>query len=149
MSDSNPTKDELAQQLADAQQENAALRTQLAGVGRVYAPAQTFQLSEGDRQEVETFGVVNIGGRRYTREEVLDKLAGTPQAGVEIDEPAAQLDQRAQTAGRRASAVEGVDFIYPSVAPGQIDPAVAGTPGINGPAADAVPAADDEPAPAI
>lgn len=148
MSETNPTKDELADQLAAAQRENTALRTQLAGVGRVYAPAQTFQLSEGDRQDLETFGVVNIGGRRYTREEVLDKLSGTSQSGVQIDEPAALLDQRARTEVRRESAVEGVDFIYPSVAPGQIDPAVAGTPGINGPAADAV-HADDETTPAV
>jgi hypothetical protein len=114
--------------------ENEQLRGQLAasGASKVAAPAHTFQLSEGDRQELAMRGVLAVGGRVRTREEVRAML---PESQRNVDlgtaEPAFPAD-----AERVRDGVEGVDFIYPSVAPGLIDPAVAGTPGINGPSAD-------------
>lgn len=133
------TKDQIAAERDKLREENQRLRGQLAAAGRPgYQPSQTFTLSEGARQELESTGVANINGRRMTREDVLAEL-GDDQAAVEIAEPAEALDQRGAVAERRAaSAIPGFDFIYPSVAPGQIDPAVAGTPGISGPAADVV-----------
>lgn len=140
------TKDQIAEERDRLKAENAALRQQLAAggvTGRVVAPTQTFQLSEGDRQELATRGVVSVGGRLLTADEVRERLPEN-QRGIDLgDAPVpADLDR---LRGRQSSAVEGVDFIYPSVAPGQIDPAVAGTPGISGPAADpvTVPAADE------
>lgn len=130
------TKEEITAQRDQLRAENENLRGQLAAAGvqrGAYQPAQQFQLSEGDRQELATRGVVNIGGRMLTRDEVAAKL-GDKQPSDRVDlgdaEPPAGT-----TAAARNAAVEGVDFIYPSVAPGVIDPAVAGTPGINGPAA--------------
>lgn len=116
--------------------ENENLRGQLAAAGAATrgpaAPQHTFQLSEGDRQELAMRGVLAVGGRVRTREEVRAML---PESQRNVDlgtaEPAFPAD-----AERVRDGVEGVDFIYPSVAPGFIDPAVAGTPGINGPAAD-------------
>lgn len=132
------TKDQISEERDGLREENRRLRAQLTAAGRtpgVAAAQHTFQLSEGDRQELETYGVVNIGGRRMTREDVLERL-GADQQNVPIDEPSPDLDRRNDVAGQRPNAgIPGVDFIYPSVAPGLIDPAVAGTPGISGPAA--------------
>jgi hypothetical protein len=132
------TKESIAAERDQLREENAALRAQLAAAGQprgAYQPAQTFQLSEGERQELERYGVANVGGRRMTREEVFAKL-GDDQQTVEIGEPSPALDQRdSPLATRPQSAVPGVDYVYPSVAPGEIDPAVAGTPGISGPPA--------------
>lgn len=128
-------------ELAALRAENARLRQQVLASGQQPAgPAQaqhTFTLTEGDRQELELYGVATIGGRLMTVE---DARAAAEGAGLEvtIEEPSEALDRRAQVAteqGERA-AVRGFDYVYPSVAPGQIDPKVAGTPGINGPAAD-------------
>jgi hypothetical protein len=141
------TKEEIAAQrdaLQDErdalQAENENLRGQLAAAGAartggspVAAPAHTFELSEGDRQELAMRGVLAVGGRLRTRDEVRDML-GEDQRNVDLGTAEPQLPP-----GYRSDrgAVEGVDFVYPSVSPGRIDPAVAGTPGINGPAADA------------
>jgi hypothetical protein len=133
------TKDDIAKDRDRLKAENEALRRQLAaaggGPGRVVAPQQTFMLSEGDRQELAARGVVNVGGRLLTADEVRARLP-EGQRDVDLgDAPVpADLDR---IRGRSSNAVEGVDFIYPSVAPGQIDPSVAGTPGISGPAATA------------
>jgi hypothetical protein len=138
--DQNPapapgTKAALEAELASARRENENLRGQLtaAGVGpRVQQPAHTFQLSEGDRQELVAFGRVNVGGVMRTRDEIADML-GPDQQDVDLG------DAEPTAIGlppQRRSAVEGVDFVYPSVEPGYIDPKVAGTPGINGPSAD-------------
>lgn len=120
--------------------ENENLRGQLAAAGAARPAAAApvehrFMLSEGDRQELELRGVVNIGGRQYTTAEVRKLLAADPRlAGVEIaDAPAATETRVAPT--RLQGHAPGVDFVWPSVAPGAVDPAVAGTPGINGPAA--------------
>jgi hypothetical protein len=121
--------------------ENERLRGQLAAAGAavgVVAPVHRFFLTEGDRQELELYGVANINGRRMTTEEVRAELAKSDtQSGVEIADADPALSRAGDVAGQRAaSAVPGVDFVYPSVAPGKIDPAVAGQPGINGPAAE-------------
>jgi hypothetical protein len=126
------TKEEITAERDQLRTEVEQLRGQLAAAGaRVPAPQYTFQLSEGDRQELVQRGVVNIGGRRMTREDVAAELS-VDQLDVELGD-ATPVDAPAPA---RTGAVEGVDFIYPSVAPGLIDPAVAGTPGINGPAAE-------------
>ena len=55
-----------------------------AGGRRADSPAaHRFVLSEGDRQELEMRGVVNIGGKQRTREEVLAMLDDA-QGAVEI-----------------------------------------------------------------
>lgn len=139
------TKDEIAAQRDQLAQENVALKAQLAAAGRPAAPGtqHVFQLSEGDRQELEIRGVVAINGRLMTKAEVEQAMADAGQRGVTIKHApeATKVPVTEDTAGR-GPGIEGVDFIYPSVERGKIDPAVAGTPGINGPAADAtVPAA--------
>ena len=149
MTENNPpeapapgTKADLEQQLAAARAENVALtaRLEAAGGQRGTAPVQhKFTLTEGDRQELGLYGVATIGGRLMTREEAQEaaEQAGQP---VEIDEPSAELDRRpglVRQLGERGQGVRGFDYVYPSVAPGKIDPAVAGTPGVHGPAASA------------
>lgn len=134
------TKDDIAAERDQLRAENENLRGQLAAAGA--RPAGTrrveFQLSEGERQELAANGVVNVGGVRMTREDVEARLGGR-QAGIDLGD-ADPVDGGAVEQGERG-AVRGVDYIYPSVRPGAIDPAVAGTPGINGPSADDVPEA--------
>jgi hypothetical protein len=122
---------------ASLRQENAQLRAQLAAAGgRVQQPQHTFQLSEGDRQELEIRGVVNIGGRMMTKDDVEKAMAAAGQRGVTIaDAPKETKVDPALIEARGGKGVLGVDFVYPSVERGRIDPAVAGTPGISGPAA--------------
>lgn len=147
------TKDDIAAERARLRAENNTLKAQLSQAGATpgaYRPAQTFQLSEGDRQELEMRGVVNIGGRLLTKAQVEQRMAAAGQRGVTIDDApdATKVDQRIIDQAERGAGTRGVDFVYPSVAPGQIDPAVAGTPGISGPPADPdtldVPAQDGE-----
>lgn len=141
------TKDEIAAERDQLAAENEQLRSQLAAIGaaapgQAATPQHTFQLSEGDRQELGIRGVVNIGGRLMTKEMVEAKL-GDDQRDVDIPDapegtrvPAqmiAEADARARSGG-----IRGVDFVYPSVQPGGIDPKIAGTPGISGPPAEAV-----------
>jgi len=140
------TKDDIAAERDALKAENEQLKARLAEASsaaaelapaRGYAPAQTFQLSEGDRQELIAHGVVNVGGVAMTRDDVRAKL-GDDQQNVDLG--TAEIDPATAAAmqqHRPQGAQPGVDFVYPSVAPGQIDPAVAGTPGISGPAADA------------
>jgi hypothetical protein len=138
------TKEDIAAARDALQRENEQLRGQLAaaGAGRAYQPAAQFVLSEGNRQELLAHGVTVIGGRRVTRDEVEAAVAGNPAYdGVDLGDTD-PVEQPA--AGRRSAGVLGVDFIYPSVAPGYIDPAVAGTPGINGPPATEIPALDND-----
>jgi hypothetical protein len=120
--------------------ENENLRGQLAAAGAARpgqaAPVQhTFQLSEGDRQELEIRGVINVGGRLVTTAEVREML-GEDQKGVKIAEaPEGTRVDPALIQKVTGPGVAGVDFVYPSVERGKIDPAVAGTPGISGPPA--------------
>jgi hypothetical protein len=132
------TKDDIAAERDALRAENENLRGQLtaAGTGQPgrAAPVQhTFILSEGNRQELAATGVTNIGGRQMTRAQVAELLTDD-QRNVDIPE----VDPAAATVlppARPNLGIPGVDYVWPSVAPGVIDPAVAGTPGINGPAA--------------
>lgn len=142
-------RDALRERVGQLEEENATLRAGAPAVGRASVPQHQFVLSEGDRQELELNGRVNIGGKLLTKADVVAKMAAADnggrndQSGVEISDPepgspaALNADrvntERARVGGR---GVEGVDYVWPSVAPGEIDPAVAGTPGISGPAAD-------------
>lgn len=127
-------------ELANLRAENARLRAQLLASGQQpTGPAQaqhTFTLTEGDRQELELYGVATVGGRLMTIDDV---RAAAADAGLEVSlaDPSEALDRRDLVAAQQErTAVRGVDYVYPSVAPGQIDPKVAGLPGINGPAAE-------------
>lgn len=124
-------------EVASLRQENAQLRAQLAAAGgRVQQPEHVFQLSEGDRQELEIRGVVNIGGKLMTTEQVREAMAAAGQRGVEVADAPEETRVRPEVidSAERAG-VRGVDYVWPSVSPGRIDPAVAGTPGISGPSA--------------
>jgi hypothetical protein len=129
------TKDEIAAERDQLKDENERLRSQLAATGtaagRTPQAQHTFQLSEGDRQELAAHGQVNIGGVMRTREEI-EGMLGPDQMDVDLGdaEPAQQGPPQ-----QPRSEIRGVDYVYPSVRPGEIDPAVAGTPGISGPAA--------------
>jgi hypothetical protein len=142
------TKDKIAADRDRLATENVALKAQLEAAGRPGPTTQhVFQLSEGDRQELEIRGVVAIGGRLMTKADVEKAMAEAGQKGVKIkDAPPETAVKITDSTPGRGPGVEGVDYIYPSVERGKIDPAVAGTPGISGPAADAKPAADDVPA---
>lgn len=143
------TKDEIAAERDQLRAENENLRGQLAasGVRRPAPVSHEFMLSEGQRQELLTNGVTTIGGVRTTREDIERRLS-TRQADVELGD-AEPVDGGVGV--RVQGNTPGVDFVYPSVYAGAIDPAVAGTPGISGPAAytdEAPPAPDTVPAPA-
>lgn len=137
------TKADLEAERDALRAENENLRGQLAAAGaarQTAAPQHVFQLSEGDRQELEIRGVVSIGGRLMTTAEVRQALAaaGAGQEHVEIaDAPEGTRVDPGRRGGLTGPGVRGIDFVYPSVARGLIDPAVAGVPGINGPAAPA------------
>lgn len=127
------TKDEIAADRDRLQLENEQLRGSLAAAGvgpRVQQPAHTFQLSEGQRQELVMNGYTNINGVIRTRDEVQEML-GEDQAAVELgdgDPPAGTPVVQPR------SEIRGVSHVYPSTRPGFIDPSVAGLPGISGPA---------------
>ena len=126
------TKDQIAEARDALRAENEPLRGQLAaaGVRRGGPVSHEFVLSEGERQELLTTGVTTHNGVRLTREDVERKLT-TRQADLELGD----VDPAAALPGRPATNIPGFDYVYPSVQRGAIDPAVAGTPGINGPAA--------------
>ncbi|MDQ1700689.1 MAG: hypothetical protein QOG34_2552 [Frankiaceae bacterium] len=132
------TKDEIAAQRDQLVEENNRLKAQLAATGRV-APTgadvapQRFALSEGDRQEIVSRGVTVINGRRMTRQDVADAL-GSDGEGIDLGD-AEPADGLGQVPPEDRAGIRGFDYVYPSVKPGFIDPAVAGTAGINGPAA--------------
>lgn len=133
------TKEDIAAQRDALLAENEMLQNRLAaataaGVGpRVQQAEHTFILSEGARQELLINGQTNIGGVMRSRTDVR-KLLGKEQQNVDLGsaDPPAGLPKAAER-----GKVRGVDFVYPSVEPGFIDPELAGTPGINGPAAKA------------
>jgi hypothetical protein len=131
------TKEDIAAERDRLAAENEQLKSQLAAVGagtagRAAVPEHTFLLSEADRQELEQRGWINYRGRVMTTADVREELG--PKSKVPIADAPASAPKPPVLAVREG--VPGVDFVYPSVAPGQIDPAVAGTPGISGPAAE-------------
>jgi hypothetical protein len=114
--------------------ENGRLRAATAvPTAAAGAVQHQFFLTEGARQELELNGNAVINGRMMTIDQVRAELS-PEQSQIQIDGP--PEDRPMPAGGRPASATPGVDFVYPSVAPGLIDPAVAGQPGINGPAAE-------------
>lgn len=130
-------KEDIAAERDQLKAENDLLRAQLAAAGRpagAVQPTHTFQLSEGDRQELAIRGEINVGGRMLTADQVAEKL-GPNQQGIDLGDA---TPPPAGPGEAPRSAVRGVDYVYPSVAPGQIDPAVAGTPGISGPAGEPI-----------
>ncbi|SCF22654.1 hypothetical protein [Micromonospora mirobrigensis] len=118
------TKDEIAAERDQLRAENEQLRGQLttAGVPRLEneaAPRRPF-LSEGERQELETYGVTNspFTGQRLQADEVRAELATSDdQQGVEIGEAAPGLAREVPPT-RERTPIEGVDYVWPSVAPG-------------------------------
>lgn len=142
------TKADVEAQRDALRAENENLRGQLAAAGatrQTATPQHVFQLSEGDRQELEIRGVVSINGRLMTKAEVEAAMAEAGQRGVTIrDAPEGTRVDAGRLAGLTGPGVRGIDFVYPSVARGLIDPAVAGTPGINGPAATETAATVDD-----
>jgi hypothetical protein len=130
-------KEQIEAERDELREENHRLKAQLAAAGRparANQAEQQFVLSEGHRQELVANGVVNVNGRRMTRADVEEAL-GDEQQGLELGdaEPADGLGEQLE---QERAGIRGFDYVYPSVAPGLIDPAVAGTPGINGPSAD-------------
>lgn len=113
------------------------LRGQLAASGANrpgVAPVQhQFVLNQAQLMELESTGFTLVDGVQTSAADVR-KMLGKDQRGITINEPKTPITPI--PVRERQAAVPGVDFVYPSVAPGQIDPAVAGTPGISGPAAD-------------
>lgn len=131
------TKEDIAAERDLLREENEQLRSQLtqataAPTAAPYAPSARFVLSEGDRQELVQHGQVNINGRMRTADEVRSML-DDDQRGIDLGSAKPPVQP---TALQERGAVRGVDYVWPSVAPGEIDPAVAGQPGISGPAAD-------------
>lgn len=137
------SKADLEQRVQQLEEDNDRLRGQLAAAGArpaSVAPAP-FVLTEGDRQQLEATGFATIGGRVLLTEEVRELLGA--DSGVEIRDvsetqrAAAESTVRALRVGTGAEqqGIRGVTHVWPSVEPGGIDPAVAGTPGISGPAA--------------
>lgn len=130
------TKAEIEAERDALRAENENLRGQLAAAGAargVRAPVQhTFVLSEGQRQELALNGNVLIDGKYRTADEV-DAMLGSEQSAVPLEVP--EQTRRLPKEVTREK-VAGIDFIYPSVAYGKLDPAVADQPGVNGPAAD-------------
>lgn len=116
------TKAELEERAARLEADNERLRGQLAtaGAGQRIAQAtpRTPWLSEGERQELEAYGaaVSPFTGQRVTADEAREAYPD-----VEIREAKPGAVRAAGPAPRRtAQPREGVDFVYPSVAPGQL-----------------------------
>jgi hypothetical protein len=133
------TKEQIAAQRDKLASENTILRAQLAAAGRPagVTPAQhTFQLSQGDLSDLERNGWMWSGAQVMTVADVRAALRGTPQEDIKIVEP----DNPQVPRPVEPTNIRGFDYTYPSVSRGLIDPALAGTPGINGPAADVKPA---------
>lgn len=127
-----PATKDAPSELVSLRQENARLRAQLAATGRTAALAaeHTFVLSEGARQELLATGRATIDGRSYTRAEVEAELGRSEtQGGVDLE---GAPDPAPLPVAPAPTNIRGVDFVYPSVARGELDPAVAGAPGISG-----------------
>lgn len=142
----DPKTDPKADRIAELEAENTRLKGDLAAAStrRPYVAAVP-QLTEGDRLQAEQLGYATVGGVVYTRDELVAKLKEWGQEGVTIGQPApAQREEAARLVGAlrqdkdAATSPEGIrgfTHVWPSVAPGRIDPTVAGLPGVNGPSA--------------
>jgi hypothetical protein len=79
------TKEEITAERDRLRADNAALRAQLAAsTGQPPAAVHRFQLSEGDRAELEMHGRANIGGELMTADEVRAKLAETEDQALVV-----------------------------------------------------------------
>lgn len=147
-----PTKDELEAENAQLREELDRTRGQLTearaglgGVQRVTFPTSPgFQLSEGVRQDLEQQGVArdpNTGAELLASDFDVEVRTAAGKLNLE------QAQRRRDQAGGRDEGIRGVDYVYPSVAPGvlaadaPVRGAVADTTRIEGvdddPAADA------------
>jgi hypothetical protein len=131
------TKDDIAAQRDALLAENERLRGQLATAGvrpaNVPAGRPPF-LTEGERQELLMRGATNdpFGGGLMTLTTARERFdSDLDDATQEAEDAAVRLDVEAA----ERPAIRGVTHVYPSVAPGVLDPAAAGQPGISGPAA--------------
>lgn len=105
--------------------ENEQLRGQLAAAGATgrrefQAQARRPFLSEGERQELALYGETNspFTGERLTTEQVRAELAESDtQREVEIPDP---VVPRQAPARKDRTPIGGVDYVYPSVAPGRL-----------------------------
>ncbi|RQW83559.1 hypothetical protein [Micromonospora globispora] len=137
--DTKPTN--LQAENARLRAENERLRGQLAAAGASTragtVPAAKPYLTEGERQDLITFGVTNDvhAGQRMNLHDAAKRYPDADLADATDDAKTAADRDRTEAVER--TSVRGVDYVWPSVEPGKIDPAVAGTPGINGPSADA------------
>ena len=112
-------RDQLRAQLEAAQAENEGLRGQLATAGANTSPARVtfvdrppYPLSEGERQALITEGVISspFNGRQMLASDY--DLEVTTDAGRER-----LAAVQAKSEGDRQG-IRGVDYVYPSVAPG-------------------------------
>lgn len=132
------TKAALEQEVARLRAENEQLRGSLAASGArpaANAPAALPFLTEGQRQELLTFGQTARagGGPLLSLSEARDLW---PDAELDdATDQAKATDERLRTEVVERAGIRGFDYVYPSVAPGVLDPAVVGTPGISGTAA--------------
>lgn len=117
------TKDEIAAQRDALVAENERLKGELAAARAggaspamvtLAAPAPDF-LSEGDRQAMEINGVVNraTDGREL--------LASDFGIDVKTEQGRANLERAQARKAEGRTAIRGVDYVYPSVAPGVLD----------------------------
>lgn len=119
------TKADLEARVADLEAERDQLHGQLAAAtaatpGPVQAAPRRPFLSEAERAELELRGQTTspFTGEPLTRDQVLEELAQSDdQQGVEIAEPSPGLVAELPKT-RERKPIEGVDYIWPSVAPG-------------------------------
>ena len=106
------TKDDIAAERDLLRERVRQLEAEQATAGRVVTPRQTFQLSEGERQDLVANGVLNVAGRLRTRDEVAAMLDGS-QTGVELgDQPPSPTLLAVVGQQRAQGATPGVDFVY-------------------------------------
>lgn len=126
-------KNDQAAELAAVRAENERLKGQLAEATSRTAnvPAARPFLTEGERQDLLTFGVTSgTQGRRMT---LTEAKARFPEVDFESASDVAKANDESAEALPKRAAIRGFDYVYPSVAPGKLAPEAVGQPGISGP----------------